>query len=923
MKIFKFLILFIFLCPSVQSEEFPISPKITYGKLHNGLTYYIRENKNPKDKVYIQLFIKTGSLNEREDQRGLAHMIEHMAFQGSKNFPKNKIEEYFSSIGLSLGADYNAHTGFDETVYKFSIPVSQTGAVETGIYILSEIAGYLELNPKDFEDERKIIEEEYRQDLGVDKRISKKKQNIFYKGSMYQKRDPIGDLEVIRNFKPEVAIEYYQDFYRPDLMAVMVVGDIHSKEIKKWIEKYFNRIPKRKDQAMLADKNIPRYLDTNFSVITDPEELVTSFGIIQRHPRLVVNNVTSYQSYITDRLAQIIFNKRLRSLKDVPFYNSYLGFNTLSPKADLYFISANLRENQMQTAMERLNLEMERVFRYGFELVEIDLAKQEFETNMLQHLQMKSTEESLSYIPELEGHFTEGEMISGIEYEYALVKKLLPQIQTENINDAFRKYRNQENRIILLVTNDKNKNKMITKQQYENMENNLFKQAIPPYVVPYKKEALVSKTLAPKPLVYQKEYKDIATTEIYFENGVKVLLRPSKLEIDQIQLSALSMGGFSRVLDDKKIPAAKFTSTLIAKSGLGNFTRDEIRNVYPSKFVEVYPTFSDYEEGLEGHAFKPYLKQMFEMIYLHFTKVQFDEKAFALAKNSLLDSLKNEDLDPDIVFNRRVREAYFNTHPRAKSLNLESVSSIQMKDSIDFYLDRFGSANDFVFVFTGDFDMKEMIQFCEIYLGNLPTIKRNDSYIDHGIRVRDNYYKEEFRENRENQATGRRYYSSSFSYHIKERLKIYLLTDILNKRLRDIIREKYNYVYSIQAINFRVTKYPREEFSIGIYFNCDPKNIELIYEKINEVIAELKTGKLEDKYFKDEMKRKILFYKNNYERNRFWRRALVNYTVESEDIEKINQLHKIIGEIKKKDLIALANNIFDENYLEFSLLPKN
>lgn len=921
MKFFIFLKVFL-ITFYVQASEFPISPKITYGKLDNGLTYYIRPNPKPKAKAEIRLIVTAGSAHEREDQKGLAHLLEHMAFNGSKDFPKRSIDEYFNSIGLSLGADFNAYTSFDRTVYKFSVPTDDGKSLKTGIHILSDIAGFLKLEPEAFERERKIVEEEWRGDLGLEDRLFKKQVKYLYKNSIFEKRLPIGDINIIRTFPYKAVIDYYQKYYRPGLMAVIVVGDIKVGEVKEYINQFFSRIEKPKNKITLPNLDVPDYNQTIYAVTTDPEQEQTYFSIASKHKSLIVKDKASYREFLINKLASTLFQKRLDTFDNVYFYSSSISQARLAQNSDLYEISVSLNENTIEPGLDFLMMELERVRLHGFLQTEIEIIKKEMLTDYLKSLRLEGTKSSSRYIGELRRHFMEGEMISGIEYEYQLVKEILPTITKQEIDQAFLKYLSTTNRIVEFVTNDKNKNKIPSEQDYVKFENQRSQMDLLPFKLSISEKGLVSKNLETKKITSRMYYPSLKTTELKLENGIRVFLRPSKYLNDQIEFDAKSLGGYSHELDLNKLTSAKFSADIVSESGLAGQERGELNYKYPSRFVAVTPYISPFDEGISGSAFKPYLEDMFQMIYATFNDVYVYDNSFEQFKSGLEQMVQNENLDSSYKFRTTVREKLFQNHPRRKKLSLNDVKSMNLEDVESFFKSRFADASDFTFVFTGDFEMNEMIKLCQIYLGNLPNLNRNESYVDHNIDYANSYQTLEFKDNLENQSTGFRIYSEPFNYNIKNRFIAYITSDILDRLANDTIREELNLVYSVSFNDYFTQKYPIQRIANYVYFNSNPKNAERVFEAFNKIADQVKKGEFKDQFFNDAITKRLVGLEEDQLTNGFWTSGLLNYSFENEPIQALSNLDYIIKGITKRDIINYANKILDQKYLQAVLLPR-
>ncbi len=904
----------------VQASEFPISSNITYGKLDNGLTYYIRLNKKPEEKAEIRLYVKAGSIHERKDQQGLAHLLEHMAFNGSKDFPKNKIDTYFNSIGLSSGVDFNAWTSFDTTVYKFKVPTDNPKHIETGIHILSDIAGFLDLKPEAFERERKIVEQEWRDNLGLKKRIWEQRKKYLYKNSIYQKRAPIGKVDIIRSFPYQAAIDFYKTWYRPDLMAVMIVGDINPNQVKELVNKYFSRLTNPKQPIQQPNKLIPNYGKTIYSVITDPEQENTKISIFNKHKRIIANTKENYRTYLIESLASNLFEKRLKSFENDLIFNSAIGNYHLGGESQIYAIVADLNENKINQAIQFLNNEIQKALIFGFLDKEINLGKKEILTSYLQSQSNEKTRKSKSYFKDFMGHFSKGKMISGIEYENQLVKELVPNITKEEVNAVFKKYASKNNNIIEIISSDQNKTKLPDQKLYIKITKI---KSSKPYRLTLTDQTLIKQELKPVKIKLKKYHSSIQTTEIKLENGVRIFFRPSNYVNDKIFFTAKSFGGTSIEKNLNKLPAANYTSEVVNISGLAGQKYGTINYKYPLKFVSVDLRIQDIFEGMKGNAFKPYTKDMFELIYLKFTDVYFYKEAFNQFKKQKIQEYKNRNLDSAYQFSSKTNEEFYLNHPRQKDFSISMIKNIKLQDVKSFYKDRFADASDFVFVFTGDFEVDNIIKLSQIYLGNLPSINRNEKFIDHQIKFFDDYKELEFKDNTEPNSVGFRSYSAKFNFKVKERFTYYILEDIIDRLAHEQIREELNYVYSINFRNFYLEKYPKSMISSFLYFQSNPINTKKVFAAFDDIVNEIKKGNFKDQYFKDAQLKRISKLKQSLKGNRFWSTAILDYTFEDQNINIINNLDYIIETIQKRDVVRMANKLLDNNYLQSVLSPKN
>ena len=928
-KLFFKVIFFVALFFNVNAAEIdltkviPLDPMITHGKLDNGVTYYIKQNQLPKNKAYLELVIKTGSLHEKDDQLGLAHLLEHMAFNGSKSFPKNKIDEYLRSLGLSLGADFNASTSYERTVYKFQVPTNDEKYLDTGVHILSEIGSELTLEDDAFERERKIVEEEWRRGLGKFNRIDELQRPYFFKNSKYLERDPIGTMDVIRNFKYETAKEYYKQWYRPELMGVFIVGDVDQKKAEQIIKKHFSSL---KAKTIAVEKplgSVPKYNETIFANITDPEISGLFIQILNREPKLFMETGINYKDYLIRSLTDTIFQKRLNRIlieQNSPLISSSVNILELSEQEEMYSVTAMLKEGQVQEGLKFLLTEIERVKQNGFVEDELVLAKKDKLLSLEISLTQKNTTPSIDLLDEYKRHFIDKEMSSGIDYEFELAKQVIKTITLKEINENFYKYYQPDDRVVLFKTPEKYKD-LLTKEAFVNLEKEVSKQKLVQSNYALSKKKLINKELKGSKIVKEFKHKGTDVIELDLANGVKVLLKPTKNKEKEFNFTAKSPGGFSYV----PLPALhsiQNTEKIISESGLGNFTRTELNDLFNPGFVSIAPYFTYSYEGLSGKTITAYQKELFELIYLHFENINYNNTALDKLKTELKESLKLANTDAKARFSRKFAETYYKNNARALNLTEEQIDKINIEDIKKFYAERFKDGSDFTFTFVGDFKVDELKLLITKYLGSLPNLGRKETYVDDGVRVEKELVKYEVFENLEAQSKSIRAYNKSFDYNVKNRFTIFSTDEILKRMLHEEIREKQNLVYSISVQNYGISKFPEQKYSIIIMFDSDPNNKDKIFRESEKVIEKLKAGDFPDHYLDEAIKGHLRRYELDKQSNRWWTSAISDYYHEKEPLETAETLDKVIKSITKEDIKKIAINTFDNKYIEASLMPK-
>jgi len=905
------------------TKKLPMDSKITYGKLENGVTYYVKKNQLPKNKAYVELVIKAGSLHENDDQQGLAHLLEHMAFNSTKNFPKNKIDSYLNSLGLSIGADFNASTSFTRTIYKFQIPTDSDEPLDTGVHILSEIASELTLEDADFEKERKIVEEEWRKGLGKYDRIYELQKPYMFKNSRYLTRDPIGKMEVIRNFKYQTAKDYYNQWYRPELMGVFIVGDIDQKKAEQLIKKYFTSIKAKTPAIALPDSGVSKYNETLFAHITDSEIGGLYFQIHNREPKLFLETGVNYKSYLIRNLTESIFQKRLNRLlieQDSPLISASVDINELSEQDEMYSIVATLKEKRAHEGLKFLLTEIERIKQNGFVEDELALAKKNKLLSLEMTLTQENTTRSEEFLEEYKRHFLDKEMVSGIDFEFQLAKQIMSSITLKDINNDFKKYSQPDDRLILFKSSEKYKD-LITKEMFVNLENEISKNKQKQSTYALKNKKLIDKELKGSKIVKERKYPNTDITELELANGVKVLLQPTKFKEKEFWFTAKSPGGFSHV-PLSVLHSVNNTGKIVSQSGFGQFTRTEINDLLSPAFISVTPSFSYSEELLSGKSISAYQKELFELIYLHFDEINYNKTSIDKLKTELKEELKLTNADAKERFSRNFGNIFYQNHPRVLNLTEQEIDQINLQDIKTFYADRFKDASDFTFSFVGDFKIEEFKVLIQKYLGSLPNKGRKEKYTDDGVRAEKEYIKYEIFENLENQSKNIRAYVKNFKNNIKNRFTIYIVEDILRRLLHEEIREKQNLVYSTSVSSFGITKVPEEKYSIIIFFDANPTNKDKIFTEMDKVMNRLKTGDFPNHYFDEALKAQLRKYELNKQSNRWLVAAISDYYSDNEPLDKINSLDQIIKSVTKDDITTFAKNTFDNKFIEASLMPK-
>jgi len=621
-KILSYLLIITLFTLSVKANEFPLDPNITYGKLDNNLTYYIRENQKPKDKAYIKMVIKAGSVMEEEHQQGLAHLLEHMAFNGSKNFPKRSVDEFMSSIGLNIGTHYNASTGFFTTNYEYEIPTNDPKNLETVIKIFADILKNLSLEDDAFERERKIVEEEWRGDIGSDQKYLEALYKVTHKNSLLEKRKPIGKIEVIRNFKYQDVKEFYEKWYQPEITALFVAGDVDTNKTIKLIEDNFSYF-ENTAELDVPDYSIPDFNNNRFISYQDKDFDSVLFSIWEKHPFQKINNFNNYKAQTVDTLIYQIIQRRINEQleKDqLDFVAAGIYSQTISNK-DKYKISiVSLNEKNVNDGITDFLRVIEQINRYGFLKSELDLAKKNEILSLEQSIIEKETRSSKSYVNEYTRHFTSDEMISGPEKELEYTKDIHALLDVDDLNNYFRKYTAGDNQILSLKAPDYIQD-LPNENELKALIAKIKKEKIEPYEFELKETVPINDDLKGSKIIKKRKYPKTGVIELTLANGPKIFLKQTNFEKDSISLTSFSSGGISKA-NENILPSAKATDSILAKADIGNLSVSEKENLYPIDLIDVYPNISEKGESMIAYTNNAFKEDMFKLLYLNFTDLR-------------------------------------------------------------------------------------------------------------------------------------------------------------------------------------------------------------------------------------------------------------------------------------------------------------
>jgi zinc protease len=853
------------------SQVVPTDEQITRGQLPNGLRYYVRANVKPEKRAELRLVVKAGSILEEDDQQGLAHFVEHMAFNGTEHFPKQGVEQFLESLGMRFGADINASTSFDETIFTLQVPTDKPETMDRSLLILEDWAHNVSFDQAAIDKERGVVTEEWRLRLGAGARSLDKLLPVLLKGSRYAERIPIGKPEVIQGFKPERLKKFYADWYRPDLMAVVAVGDFDSREVEKLIKTHFGGMPKSASPRPRPTYDVPDHAGTVYAITTDKETTSTSVEVENLLPARKQGTIGVYRQEIVDQLFSDMLSSRLSemSLKpDAPFMRAGAGRGQFIGRSkDEASLSALVKDDGIDRGLAALLGEADRVARFGFTATELDRAKQMMMRARERLLVETANRVSASRADEYVRNFIEDEPLPTGQYEFALNQRFLPEITLDEVNGLAKEWFTDRNRLVVVNAPEKAGVAAPDEAKLASIVNAGGGKALTPYVDTVGATVLLESPPPPAPnAIVGTSTKDAAgITEWQLANGVKVVLKPTTFKEDEIVFRATSPGGTSLASDQDYIPASTATQVVNA-GGVGAFSSVELRKVLAGKIASANPLIGELEEGMSGGSSRKDLETMFQLIYLRFTQPRADPAMFGVMTSQMKTIVANQTVSPEFAFIQMLTSTLSQNHPRRRLPTAASIDQWNLDKSMAFYKDRFADASDFTFVFVGSFDLPAMKPLVERYLGALPSIHRKETWKDVGVRSPTGVIEKTVEKGIEPKSETAIVFSGSFEYDQMHRVAIRAMAEILQSRLLTTIREELGGTYSISA-NASTQRNPRPEYTVGIQFGSDPQRTAALNERIMQEIEKFKAVGPSEKQVSDEREALLRDFETNSKQN--------------------------------------------------------
>ncbi|MDR3340118.1 MAG: insulinase family protein [Candidatus Symbiothrix sp.] len=906
---------------SQQVPDLPIDPKVKYGKLDNGLTYYIRHNELPKQRVDFYIAQNVGSILEEDNQRGLAHFLEHMAFNGSTHFSGNQVVSYLETVGVKFGQNLNAYTSFDRTVYNISnVPATRTGTIDSCLLILHDWSNSLSLEESDILKERGVIREEMRSRGEAQFRIMEKLLPQIMPGNKYGSRMPIGTEEVVMNFKPEELRDYYHKWYRPDLQGIIIVGDIDVDQIENKLKAVFADIPAPVNPAERTYVTIDDNEETLVGIAIDKESTTTAISIDFKHEKLpkelrgtVAGLVTDYMNATISR----IMSERISEITqkaNPPFLgaNVYNDDFMLTATKESLSGTVGIKDNDIEGGMKALVREIARLKKHGFIGSEYERARTNILTQYENAFKEKDKVQNARYANEYVTHFTSGGYIPGIETEYNMISSIAPNIPVDIVNQYIAQLIGDKNIVISLQAAEKEGETLPAKADLLKWFNEAINEDIEAPKEENNNEPLLAEIPSGGKITLMTEDKALGTTILTLSNGVKAVIKPTTFKDDEILLSASSPGGSSLFPESEYVNIQLYNS-VANLGGLGQFSQTDLRKALAGKRVTVNPSISIMHEGFTGSSSVKDFETMLQLIYLNFTAPRTDEDAYQSFIGRAKSQLESQEANPEIALADTLQKAMYVNTLRNIRIKADDLAKANYQTIMNWRKDRFADASDFTFVFTGNINIEATKDLIEKYLGALPNSKRKESNAPVDLDLHAGITKKHFQQKMENpKASIVDVYWTTINPALKDRIEMDMLQQILRIVYTEKVREEEGGTYGV-SVSGSISNYPKGQTTLNISFETQPGKETYLNDIIQKEFKEVANQGPRPEDF-NKVKEFMLKRQQEQEQlNSYWSSVVSNYY--RYDYNAYSDYVKTLNSVTLADIQKKAKKIIDDGNL--------
>ena len=909
------------------TTQIPLNEDVKTGKLKNGMTYYIMHNEEPKDRASFYFVQNVGAILEDDAQNGLAHFLEHMAFNGLKNFPGKNMIDYLEKNGILFGRDINAYTAQDETVYNLSnIPVSNENLLDSVLLVLHDWSGGLLLEDKEIESERGVIHEEWRTRRNSDFRLRSATDHVMYNNSKYADRDVIGSLDVIDNFKHSELRDYYEKWYRPDLQAVVIVGDIDAAKMEEKVKALFSRIPMPKIAAERTYTQVKDSKEVGYAAAKDKECLSLSIMWAFRRDLDAVKTEATARRGMANGMFRGMLNARIaektKKLECSAITMELGGFDPVRTKGLDYIYVTPKVGKELEAFFEVLT-ELERVKRYGFNQSELDRIKLKTQRSYESYYASRNKISNDTWAKQLGDLFLKAKSFPSIEWEMQFAAKTIPAITLDEVNAFVNSYSNVDNSAFIVKGPDNDKQFFPSKEELLAVAEKVKSSKIKSYKDEAGIEPLVSKKLNSVRITSLFEIEGIDAKGYVLENGAKVFVLPTELNQDKILMSSFSFGGTSLIAD--KDLASAYVATSIAKmSGVGEFNATQLKKKLAGKLADLSPNLGELTEGFSGSASPQDFETLMQLLYLNFEAPRFEEAPFNAHMARMKNYLANIGVDNKKALQDTIALASSNYSPRIMLLGEEYVKSIDFNRASEIYKERFSDTSDFTFIFVGNINEEKHLPMIQKYIGNISSSNRKEAFVDHKVGPAKGKTSKIINRKMAVPKTTVTYALQGdfdYNYNLKNRLMLNVISQLLSKRYMTTIREEEGGSYGV-GVSPSVSKFPTPKFSLNINFDCDPAKCDRLVEIVEDEIVKIQKEACDAT---DLSEIKNYFIKGREEaelQNSFWMVAIQNVLMFGSEFTSNEDYKKIVEGIDAASINKFAKKLFKKaNIVEVIMNP--
>ncbi|MDD3700220.1 MAG: insulinase family protein [Bacteroidales bacterium] len=909
------------------SGALPLDPSVRVGRLENGLVYYLRHNTMPPNRMEMRLVVNAGSILEDEEQQGLAHFVEHMAFNGTRDFSKGALVDFLEKVGVRFGADLNAYTSFDETVYMLQLPTDRQGLIDTAFMVLENWAHLLSFDGEEIEKERGVIREEWRLGLGADDRMRKEYFPVILKGSRYAERLPIGTLGVIDTAAHQSLRNFYKDWYRPDLQAVIVVGDMDMNLAEQKIKEHFAHIQNPADKRKREQFGVPDNNEPLIAIATDKEATSTSLSLMYKHPKEETKTYADYRRNITHGLYSGMIINRLQEFNkkpESPFIYAYTYYGGFMGRAvNAYSSSAGVKENRVQDAIAALIQENERVKQHGFTQPELERQKLQLITRLEKQQKEQDKTNSSSFVRHYINHFLQEAPFLAIDQELEITKEMLEDIQLEEINALAHKWITDKNMLVVITAPEREEvvlpdadevMRIITVAKSENLE---------PWIDTFVDHPLFDKKLREADIIHQSTDTEIGIEEFQLDNGIRVVIKPTDFKNDEILLTAFGSGGTS-VFDDNQVVATAFMTRAVDASGIGDFSSTDLKKKLTGKVVNVQPFAEELRQGFRGNSSPDDFETMLQLISLYFEGARKDQEAFDAFHSQLMNQYKFLRSNPRAIFGDTLVKLSTQNSKRAILIPTdEQLASLNANEIYEMFNILFASAGGYTFIFTGNIDVDKMLPLIRNYLGSLPVEKPVLRWVNHDTKLPDGITDVSIHVGMEPQSQIAVLFQHPFEWTGNERLHLSMLMKAYNIKLRENMREELGGVYGVGA-RAVTQQYPEPQLDISISWSTNPAMVDtlsaIVFQQMRQLIENGPTTEDLTKVKETSVRERETNDRQNY----FWSSYLDQQIYNNNILQNYESYRKAVEAVTIEDLKKIAQKYFHpDHYLRLVSYPED